>query len=367
MKKVLFLINTLNTGGAERVLVDLAAKLPKDQYEVTVQALCGGSFQNQLPEHVIYRQMVKIKHPALSGLFMKIFSKLPKLTGRLFIKKGYDLEVAYLEGFPTKVIAKHKSRGKKLAFVHTNVAQADIISVQYPNKEACLQQYKAFDRVCFVSRQAMEGFYQVIGELDHGQVIHNVVDVDRVRRRGLEQAPERYAISGLKLVCVGRLIDLKGFDRLIRICAQLEQEFDFEVFILGDGDQRAALEEELAKTGCKSVRLVGMQENPYAWMQQADLLVCSSFSEGYSTTIVEALALGLPVITTACAGMKEILEDGKWGMITGLSDEELRAGLRTILEDRNVYDDLKRRAMTRKEQLTAEASIGEYLQLFEQI
>lgn len=367
MRNILLLINTLNTGGAERVLIDLAAKLPKDRYRVTVQALRGGSFRGQLPENVIYRQIIKTKIPALSGILMKLFSKMPKLTGRLFLKKDYDIEVAYLEGFPTKVIASRNTKSKKVAFVHTNVAQADIISVQYPSKDACLKQYRKMDRVCFVSDQAMEGFFRVIGKPEHAEVIHNVVDFDRVRRRAGEALPPAYTTKGKKLLAVGRLIDLKGFDRLIRICAQLEKEFDFELLILGDGDQRSVLEAELAKTGCKSVRLMGMQENPYAWMQQADLLVCSSFSEGYSTTIVEALALGLPVITTDCAGMKEILEDGKWGKIVGLSDEELCEGLRRILSSDDAYNELKRRAMTRKEQLTDETSIREYVQLMESL
>ena len=364
MKRILFFINTLDTGGAERVLVDLVSKLPKDQYEVTVQTLCGGSFCDQLPDHVSHQQIIKVKNPSLSGFLRKLFSKLPGLTGRL-MKNNYDIEVAYLEGFPTKVIAARTTKSKKIAFVHTNVAQADIISTKYPSKTACLEQYRLFDRVCFVSNQALEGFLQVIGRLKQGQVIHNVIDFDRVRRFAQEPLSSVYTTKGKKLIAVGRLIALKGFDRLIRICAKLEQKFDFELLILGDGDQHAALEETLIKTGCKSVHLAGMQKNPYPWMQQADLLICSSFSEGYSTTIVEALALGLPVITTACAGMDEILEGGKWGKITELSDESLELGLREILENPDVYYDLKHRSMMRKEQLTDEASVAEYRQLFD--
>lgn len=364
MKRILFFINTLNTGGAERVLIDLVRKLPKDRFHITVQCLAGGRFESELPEDIELRQILRSKNPFL----MKVFSKLPWLTGRLFVKNNYDIEVAYLEGFPTKVIASRPhSRAKKIAFVHTDVAIVDIISPQYSSADACLSQYQGFDRVCFVSEQAREGFSQVFGALRHTDIIHNVIDFARIRAQATELAPNSYSTQGPKLISVGRLTRQKGFGRLIRICAELEKEFEFELLILGGGELQQELEAVISETGVRSVRLVGMQSNPYAYMQKADFMVCSSFAEGYSTTVMEALALGLPVLTTACAGMDEILEGGKWGRIVGLSDDELRDGLREILSDRRVYDDLKQRALTRKEQLTAAASVAEYLQLFDEV
>lgn len=364
MKRILFFINTLNTGGAERVLIDLVRKLPKDRFRITVQCLAGGRFESELPEDIELRQILRSKNPFL----MKVFSKLPWLTGRLFVKNNYDIEVAYLEGFPTKVIASRtKSRAKKIAVIHTNTAQTDMIRILYPNEAACLQQYGLFDRTVFVSGDAMEGFFRMFGALDRAQVVHNVIDFTRVRKQAQLPCPEHYTTKGLRLVAVGRLIKLKGFDRLIRICAELEKEFDFELLLLGGGEEQSALEAVIAETGARSVRLMGMQSNPYTYMQKADLLVCSSFAEGYSTTMMEALALGLPVLTAACAGMDEILEGGKWGKIVGLSDDELREGLRQVLSDRTLYDDLKQRAMARKEQLTDKTSVTEYLQLFDEV
>lgn len=367
MKKVLFFINTLHTGGAERVLIDLVSKLPKDEYDITVQCLIGGRFEQDLPTGVTYRPLLRVPVPALRRIVSKFFYKLPRLT-RALTGDHYDIEIAYLEGFPTKVIAAGtKSHAKKLAVVHTNAAQTDMIGLQYPSREACLSQYRCFDRVLFVSREAMDGFYEVFGPLDNGEVVHNVIDFSRIRGQAQLPCSDGFATEGRKLIAVGRLSPLKGFDRLIRICAKLEKEFDFQLLILGGGEIQADLENTIRETGCRSVRLVGMQENPYNWMQQADLLVCSSFAEGYSTTVVEAMALGLPVLTTACAGMGEILDGGKWGKIVGLSDEELEAGLREVLSDPAVYDDLKQRAVMRQGQLTDDRAAEEYIQLFDSL
>ena len=368
MKKILFLINTLNTGGAERVLVDLVSKLPKQEYRVTVQTLVGGRYEAELPDHVQLKKIIRTTNATVAHLLTKLLSKMPTLTGRWFVKNNYDIEVAYLEGFPAKVIAsRQNSRAKKIAFIHIDVAIMDLISPQYPNKAACLAQYRVFDKVCFVSQQAKDGFSQVFGALAQPDVIHNVIDFGRIRRQALETVSGSYSTHGMKLIAVGRLARQKGFDRLIRICAELEKEFDFELLILGGGELHEELQAVIAETGTQSVRLMGMQSNPYAWMRQADLMVCSSFAEGYSTTILEALSLGLPVLTTACAGMEEILEGGSWGKITGLSDEALRDGLREVLQDSAHYQDLKQRARIRAGQLTDEASIREYLALFDSL
>ena len=349
-------------------MTDLVRKLPKQEYSITVQCLTGGRFEQDLPGDVVYRPMIRTPIPALSRFASKVLSKLPKPVGRLFVKHNYDIEIAYLEGFPTKVIASRtESCAKKLAVVHTNAAQSDMISRQYPDKNTCLAQYRLFDRVVFVSDDAMHGFFHTFGILEQAQVVHNVIDFSRIRAQSQLPAPCAYTKDGMKLIAVGRLIPLKGFDRLIRICAELEQEFPFELLILGGGELQEELQAAITETGARSVRLMGMQSNPYAWMRQADLMVCSSFAEGYSTTIVEALSLGLPVLTTACAGMEEILEGGKWGKIVGLSDEALRDGLREVLENKALYDDLKQRAMSRAEQLTDETSVMEYLQLFDTI
>ena len=136
MKKLLFLINSLQTGGAERVLTDLVRMLPKDRYAITVATLTGGRFSEDLPAHVTCRRLVPAWMP---GIAAKLLSKLPRLTG-LLLGHGYDTEIAYLEGFPTKVIAHRRTGAKKIAFVHIDVAVRNYISPLYKTNGDCVAQ-----------------------------------------------------------------------------------------------------------------------------------------------------------------------------------------------------------------------------------
>ena len=147
-----------------------------------------------------------------------------------------------------------------------------------------------------------------------------------------------YATNGLKIITVGRLSFEKGFDRLIRILKKLERDFEFELWILGEGPERQKLEDLIDSEKVESVKLLGYQNNPYAFLKKADLYVCSSLFEGYSTSVAEARILGVPVLTTECAGMDEILEKGKYGIIVENNDSALYCGLERVLTDPSLLD-----------------------------
>ena len=86
--------------------------------------------------------------------------------------------------------------------------------------------------------------------------------------------------------------------------------------------------------------MLGFKQNPYPYLKSSDVFVCSSYAEGFSTVVTEALILGIPVVTTECAGMRELLGDSEHGLIVDNSDEGLLYGMKTMVEDkecRNVY------------------------------
>ena len=83
----------------------------------------------------------------------------------------------------------------------------------------------------------------------------------------------------------------------------------------------------------ESVKFYGYQSNPYPFLQAADLLVCSSRYEGFSTFVTEGLILGKPIVTTDCTGMRELLGNSRYGLITDNTEPALQAGLQTMLQD----------------------------------
>jgi N-acetylgalactosamine-N,N'-diacetylbacillosaminyl-diphospho-undecaprenol 4-alpha-N-acetylgalactosaminyltransferase len=179
-------------------------------------------------------------------------------------------------------------------------------------------------------------------------VIPNPVDLDRIRRAGAD-AVEGDDASPL-IVAVGRLVQLKGFDVLIRAFARLPASFGTRLLIVGEGDQRAALEQLIAELGVSDrATLLGTQTNPWKYMARADVVALASRSEAFPNVIGEALALARPVIATNCSpGVAEYLDDGRYGLLVPPDDvDALAAGLQRILTDEELRRQLTTRAPSR--------------------
>ncbi|MCG2582466.1 MAG: glycosyltransferase [Marinobacter sp.] len=112
--------------------------------------------------------------------------------------------------------------------------------------------------------------------------------------------------SSVQAVSIGRLEPVKGFDVLIKVWKQLNN--DERLTIIGEGSQRNSLEEQISATGLSSrVSLAGFQSAPESWLKHADVCIVSSHREGLSYVVIEALQAGCPVLATPVAGAMELL------------------------------------------------------------
>ncbi len=145
-------------------------------------------------------------------------------------------------------------------------------------------------------------------------IIHNPVDIERIRRLAAEvistdyAPPASHTETAPHLVAAGRLSREKGFDLLIEALALCGRRP--RLTLLGEGPLRPALEELARQRGvAHRVRFAGFQKNPYPFFARADAFVLSSRSEGFPNVVLEALACGTPVIATpAPGGVAEIAE-----------------------------------------------------------
>ncbi len=121
---------------------------------------------------------------------------------------------------------------------------------------------------------------------------------------------------------VGRLTQQKDFTTLIKSFALVRKQKVCRLVILGDGEQKPQLESLIEQLGLKSdVSLPGLTENPYAYMAQSDVFAVSSAWEGLVTVLIEALAVGTPVVSTDClSGPREILQNGRLGSLVPVGD-----------------------------------------------
>lgn len=343
-EKVLFLIESLAGGGAEKVLTTLVKPIDQTRFDVTVCVISGGGkYEKEVADSVKYVPLLKDSSSYL-GIgklwyvlkYKLIYQWLPMwLVYSLFVPKGYDVEVAFVEGFATKLLAASSNKkAKKVAWVHCDLKEFPwpVNTGVFKSLDEEKAAYSRYDEVAVVSEASKNHFNEIYGLADRTRCIYN--PIDRKNNCELASFGKRDPRDiRFRFVSVGRLTEAKGYDRLIEACAQLKREgLDFELWIVGEGSDRSMLEKQVTEYGLTNVvRFLGFQKNPYQYLNQCDCFVCSSRTEGYSLVIAEAMCVGLPVISTRCAGPEEILDGGKYGVMVENSTDGLYEGMKRVL------------------------------------
>ena len=362
MKKLLFFINTLEGGGAELVLTNIANSF-SEQYDVTVMTLRnGGVHENRLSEKVNYKSIIKIKNKFIRRLIEYIicFILPPAITHKLFIGNDYDCQIAFLEGVPTKLISVAKT--KKYAWVHIDLVNTFGIEKVHRSMQKHIDCYKKYDKIICVSETVKEAFSRRFGITDNVIVKYNIVDDLLIREKATEKIERT---EKTRIVSVGRLAKQKGYDRLLDVAGRLSKEgFDFELVLVGKGEEEENLKKQADSLGISDcVKFVGFVENPYRYMQSADFLVFPSRAEGYSTVVTEAVILGKPIVVSDCSGMREILGDSEYGIVTD-SDEDLYNAVKDMITDKSLRDDYAKKASIRAKDFSRAKRVEELTELF---
>lgn len=353
MIKILFFIETLGGGGAEKVLCDLVNHMDQTKFDITVQTLWPYEGENKLAEGIRYKSVYSA-HNRFNQMRMRLETALG-LVYRLHMKDDYDIEVAYLEMGSTKIVASSTNKkAKKIAWVHCNL---DIQLAGYLDGfvRKAAPVYKKYDHVVCVSRDSLRSYKRLFGETPASSVLYNTVDDAAIKERSEIPLPNGTEKRRTTVVAVGRLTHIKAYDRLLAIHQRLIREgFEHDLWIVGDGEERENLETYVKENALhSSVRFFGFRSNPYPFIKAADLLVCSSRSEGMSTFIIEGLILGKPIVTTDCSGMRELLGDSEYGLITENDAEDLYAGIKRMLSDSNLLSEYALKAQKRGEAFSA--------------
>jgi glycosyltransferase involved in cell wall biosynthesis len=370
MNKLLFFNFDLRGGGAEKVLVNLLNNLDGEKYDITLQTVFdGGENRGNLKPHIRVKSLLNWRLRGVTQL-MKLFT--PAFLHRHIIREQYDIEIAYLESSPTRIVGggRRDGRTKRIAWVHASL---------YPENFRCIFRsmsemravYESFDMIVFVSERAMQIFKEQTGWSDLTMtVLHNTVEDDVIRAKSQEDIDIPINANVVNMCCVGKLIPVKGIDRLLRALKQLSDEGldKWNLYLLGQGEEQESLQRYCRENGLEDrVIFLGYQQNPYKYVARMDLFVCASFKEGYSTAVTEALIVHTPVLTTDCAGMDEILDGGRYGMITDNSEEGLYEGLKQLLSSPELLAHYKQAAIERSSYFSKERAIAETEQLFDNL
>ena len=350
MKKILFLIHDLGQGGAEKVLVNLVNNMDKTKFDITVMSLFGGGVNEQfLNKDICYKTVFKKNIPANSR-WMKLWT--PKQLHKMYIKDKYDVEIAYLEGPAARVISGCEDKDTKLiSWIHVQQCTKEIAAKAFRSYKEAKECYERFQKIVCVSESVKEDFLSLFPTMKDVEVKYNTNETDEILRLKDEPVEEGVFKEGeIRLCGVGKLMPIKGFDKLARIHKRLKGEgYPVHTYVLGDGPEREKIENYIHENGLEDTyTLLGYQTNPYKYVSKCDIFVCTSTAEGFSTAATEALILGVPVVTTPVAGMKEMLgENGEYGLIGEMSEESLLDKLKIFLDDSKTLDKYKEQAKRR--------------------
>lgn len=273
----------------------------------------------------------------------KLLWRLLSDGGQRFDEK-FDLAVAYLEGGSAYYVADHVKAGKKAAFVHIDYEMAGY------SRELDKDCYLKFDRIYAVSDEAKISFEKVYSECrGKCSFFPNLLDVEGIRAKAACPGGFEDDFKGIRILTVGRLVTQKAYDIAMDAMRLLKEKgVQARWYVLGEGDQRGALEEKRRHLGLEEDFLLpGAVKNPYPFFAQADIYVHATRFEGKSIAIQEAQILGKAILVSDCNGNREQVTSGVDGLFCQLTPESICEGIQRLIDDEGLRLMLGRKASER--------------------
>jgi N-acetylgalactosamine-N,N'-diacetylbacillosaminyl-diphospho-undecaprenol 4-alpha-N-acetylgalactosaminyltransferase len=374
VKKVAIFIYSLGGGGAEKAALGLVDGL-KDEFEIEI--LTVSPVQNYDAKDIKVTSLYKhdFEGSALSKL-LSIFKLAASLS--MYCKANkIDTVVSFLSR-PGIIAAFAKILHPKLRVIATeHTTLSSYYGDSMPEKAMKLllfAAYKIANSVVAVSSGIKEDLVQNFG-VNRGKisVIYNPIDIKKIKISALQKVSQES--DGFVFVTAGRLIDSKNFPFLFEAFRLLPSFC--KLWVLGDGELSGELRLMAVEMGLhERVRFFGFCENPYSYFASADCFVMSSRLEGLPTVLIEALACGLPVISTDCkSGPREILggvnnmlvsgiEKGEFGLLVSLdSPKFLSIAMQKMIDEDGLRETFRANAQARAEFFSKEKSLEAYKNL----
>jgi glycosyltransferase involved in cell wall biosynthesis len=337
-KKVLFIIHSLPYGGAERSLVDVLRHFDFNQYDVTLCILWDNDrdLLGDVPDGV---KIIYYRDFPFSKLIRKICTKLDivslwffleKISFRFFMRKRrFDAVAGYKEG-ESNLFASflfNRKNQKNILWNHASLLQDHWtmfwVFRNHKNLEYRIYRHKNLSSLVFVSVGQKDSFYKLYPDAcKNYSVIHNLIDKECINDMANETAIPK---TRMTFCCIGRMTFEKGFDKALEVCKILKDKgCDFELWIIGDGYDFEKLKQMTVDFGLdNNVKFLGYIKNTHPYLKSADVCLVPSVHESFSLVVAEALCLGKPVVSTPTDGPVELLEGGKYGIITSFDTNDI--------------------------------------------
>ncbi|MEO6922615.1 MAG: glycosyltransferase [Bryocella sp.] len=342
-KHIAVYMHTLYNGGVERVMFNLIQGFLERgvRVDLVLDFLEYSPFESLLPEGA---------HLVRLGATSAV-QRLPKLAA--YLKSARPDAVLSATHFANEIacVARifARSKARLVLSEHTNLS-ADIRDSAGRVRPRILAAttrwiYPMADAVVAVSSGVADDMCRVSGlKRAKVTVVYNPIDFAQLKRLAAEPIQEPWLVDGGApvIVGIGRLETQKNFPNMLRALEILRKTVPARLILLGEGAERESLTALVREMGLEdSVRMPGFVANPAAYVARANVFALSSSWEGMPVALIEALALGTPIVSTDCpSGPSEVLDGGRYGALVPTDDSEaLAAAIEKVLgEERKVVD-----------------------------
>lgn len=372
--KIVFITGKLDFGGTTNALYDLIALIDKAKYDISVLVQYdGGELERKFRDAGIRVVHLFEKRKRDGSIIRFVSHQIHKIKMHRCIHDRYKgvIDLIFPEGIDIAVDYSSWDAGfiafgkynKTVKFIHGDPEDnPDFLEYLTGIRDAL----PLYNRTVCVSRKSYDSYRRVMGISEGVECHYNPIISEQIRSLSEHEVDGLYGVP--YLCAVGRLAPEKGYDRLIRIHKRiLNRGIEHRLIIVGEGRLRKNLEAIIHETGTEnSVWLTGYQENPYPYMKNSHCVVCSSYTEGLPVIGMEALILGVPVISSV-PSVREIFAGENCGIITENDDQSLEAGIIQMLTDKEGCAQMKRNAQIRGSYFDGKRMILELEELFEKL
>lgn len=359
-KKIAILITSLCGGGAERVVVNLANNFIKRGYAVDMVLLSNKEeiLDDLVPDvNVIYLNIKRIR-----GLLLPLIRYLRRnrphtLLANMWPITSMALVACKMAFVSTRLVIVEHTTWSKCEICHSKIKTFLVKSIM-----RCT--FPFADKLVTVSKGAADdlALFANLRRTDI-KVIYNPIVGDKNEASTTEVVNvASWSDCRYKFLAVGALKPVKDFTTLLNAFSMISRSIDAKLLILGEGECRDQLELQIKKLGIQDrVFMPGFVGNTKFYYSQADLFVLTSRVEGFGNVVVESLAAGTPVVSTDCpSGPREILSNGKFGMLVPVGDvKALADAMLKSLHSEHKIDQL----IARAHNFSIEKSVDQYIQV----
>jgi glycosyltransferase involved in cell wall biosynthesis len=308
--KILFFIFSLSGGGVQKVMINLLEFFNNNRFEVVLVVIKKeGPYLKQLPENIkVYNLNCGKVYFSLIPFLNILYNENPNLIFSSATTINFVTIVAKLIMFgKPKVIIRQDVDVNKYSLRKFNFF---LIKILYPFA----------DNVISLTNDMKKNLID-LNSSNKSTVIYNGISLDKI-----SELKDEYCDisnhSGFKIISIGRLTKQKNFTLLLETFKKIDKEINAKLYILGEGELKDSLISKAKKLKIyKDTYFLGYQDNPYKYLNNSDLFIQTSYYEGLSNALLEAIACGLPVLTTF--NPDNIIEDGINGFKVDYNSEDI--------------------------------------------